>query len=157
MDEVSPCPSKPFIYGDRVIWAAPGQGETSSIRYIDADTGASGEFSPGTYVHDPEYNGEYYAWLNAPHSPGTALYTASAASDPMLVAEGVTEFGISEKFIAYGKDDAVFIYVFETGQSYRITPEREDALFLGVSGGTVLWMDVTSRERDIIKYAVPPL
>ena len=149
--------SMPYFFGDLVLWAAPGTGDASVIKYINIETGATGEFSPGTYVHDPEYNGEYYAWLNAPHSPEAALYTANTASDPMLVAEGVTEFAISEKFIAYGLDEAVYVYVFETGSSYRITPEREDALFLGVSDGAVFWMDVTSRERDIIKFTVPPL
>ncbi len=149
--------SMPYFYGDLVLWAAPGSGDSSVIKSINAETGAMGEFDPGTYVHDPAYNGKYYAWLDAPHSPDAALYAADTASDPVLIARGVTEFGISDKFIAYGLDGAVFIYVFETGQSYRITPEREEALFLGVSGGTVMWMDVTSRERDIIKYAIPPL
>lgn len=149
--------SKPFIYDTRVIWAAPGREDNSVIRYIDIETGSTGEFDPGTFVHDPEFNGRYYAWIDAPHSPDASLYTADTAGDPMLVAKGVTDFGISEKYIAYGKDNAVYIYLFETGNSYCITPEREDAQFIGVSGGTVLWMDVTSRERDIIKFAIPPL
>lgn len=149
--------SMPFIFGSRVLWAVPGVGENSAIRYVDIETGEAGEFNPGTFVHDPEYNGRYYAWLDAPHSPEASLYVADTAGDPMLVATGIAQFGISEKFVAYGKDDAVYIYVFETGNSYRITPERETAQFLGVSGGTVFWMDVTSRERDIIKYAIPPL
>ena len=76
---------------------------------------------------------------------------------PVAAAEGVVEFGIAENFVAYGKDEAVWIYVFENGKSYRLTPERENTQFLGVSGGYVMWMDVTSRERDIIKYALPPL
>ena len=63
----------------------------------------------------------------------------------------------ASNFVAYGKDEAVWIYVFENGKSYRLTPERENTQFLGVSGGYVMWMDVTSRERDIIKYALPPL
>ena len=75
----------------------------------------------------------------------------------VAAAEGVVEFGIAENFVAYGKDEAVWIYVFENGKSYRLTPERENTQFLGVSGGYVMWMDVTSRERDIIKYALPPL
>ena len=68
-----------------------------------------------------------------------------------------TDLAAKPEFVAYGKDEAVWIYVFENGKSYRLTPERENTQFLGVSGGYVMWMDVTSRERDIIKYALPPL
>lgn len=45
----------------------------------------------------------------------------------------------------------------KTGRATGSRPERENTQFLGVSGGYVMWMDVTSRERDIIKYALPPL
>ena len=68
-----------------------------------------------------------------------------------------TDLAAKPEFVAYGKDETVWIYVFENGKSYRLTPERENTQFLGVSGGYVMWMDVTSRERDIIKYALPPL
>ena len=69
----------------------------------------------------------------------------------------MVEFGISDSFIAYGKDEAIWIFVFETQKTYRLTPEREHAQFLGVSGGYIMWMDVTSRERDIIRYAKLPI
>ena len=109
------------------------------------------------YVHDPETNGKYYAWLAGPHGPSAKLYVWDGSGTPVAAAEGAGEFGIAENFVAYGKDEAVWIYVFENGKSYRLTPERENTQFLGVSVGYVRWMDATSRERDIIKYALPPL
>ena len=74
----------------------------------------------------------------------------------MLIDSGVAEFGISKDYIAYGKDEAVWVYIFASGQIYRITPERESTQFLGTSGGYIMWMDVTSRERDVIRYALLP-
>ena len=151
--------SYPYFAEGRLIWAAEDSAneDFSAIKYIDLDSASIHEYRPGVPVHDPEYNGRYYAWLDSHHTEDAVLYASDGEGKPFVVAEGVVEFGISDRFIAYGKDSAVYIYAFENGKTYRITPEREIAQFLGVSGGTVMWMDVTSRERDIIKYAIPPL
>ena len=66
------------------------------------------------------------------------------------------EYGLSEHFAAYSKNEAIYVYFFDIGKSIQITPdiERERTQLLGVSNGVVIWMDVTSRERDVMKYAV---
>ena len=149
--------SMPFIADGKLLWSEEsGSGTSSMIKYYDLENGTQGEYRTGVYVHDPEYNGRYYAWLDSHHSEDTGLYV-SDGTENFLVARGVAEFGISDKFVAYGLDNAVYIYLFENKTSYRITPEREDTQFLGTTGGTVMWMDVTSRERDIIKFAIPPI
>lgn len=151
--------SMPSFGANRVLWAAEDSSDlsSSSIRYIDLSSSSISEYHPGVYVHDPEYNGKYYAWLDAHHAEDTKLYVSDGVNAPFAVETGVTEFGLADDFVAYGKENVVYIYIFETGLTYRMTPEREEAQFLGVSGGAVLWMDVTSRERDIIKFAFPPL
>ena len=151
--------SIPSFGGGCLCWAAEDSSmpSLSSIRYISLDSSTVYEYRPGTYVHDPEYNGKYFAWLDSNHAEGTNLYVSDTASEPELIASGVTEFGLSDSFIAYGVDNAVYMYVFDNGLTYRVSPERETTQFLGVSGGAVMWMDVTSRERDIIKFAFPPV
>lgn len=151
--------SMPYFENGKLIWAGEDstRARCSSINYISLNETSIGELYPGVYVHDPETNGKYYAWLDGPHGPSAKLYVWDGSGTPVAAAEGVVEFGIAENFVAYGKDETVWIYVFENGKSYRLTPERENTQFLGVSGGYVMWMDVTSRERDIIKYALPPL
>ena len=150
--------SIPTFGGGKLVWAAEETGNTySMIRTIGLDGSPLYEYKPGTYIHDPQFNGKYYAWLNAPHSDGVSLYLSDGMDVPFVLAKNVTGFGLSDKFIAYGVDEAVYIYVFENQKTYRISPERELTQFLGVSDGTIIWMDVTSRERDIIKYAIPPV
>ena len=58
--------------------------------------------------------------------------------------------------MVYSKAETIYVYVFEDAASYRITPEGEKAQFMGVSGDVAFWMDVTSRERDIMKFAPIP-
>lgn len=150
--------SIPDLSGGKLVWACPGGADGSSIvRTADLESGDISEFKAGGYVHDPEYNGRVYAWLDSHHAPGARLVISDGMNPPVTVAENVVEFGLADDFVAYGRDEAVFVYVFSTGESYRINPSWQKALFLGVSGGAVMWMDVTSRERDIIKFVIPPM
>lgn len=149
--------SMPSLSSGRLVWSAPASTNDSTVKFIDLSTGAGSEFRPGIFVHDPQFNGEYYAWLDSPHADNTKLYISDGATGSNRIAEDVIEFGLSERFIAYSVEDAVYMYVFEYGETYRLTPENESAQLLGVSDGTVFFMDVTSRERDIIKYIVPAL
>lgn len=48
------------------------------------------------------------------------------------------------------------VFSFAEGKIYRVTQEYESALLLGVSDDYVVWMDVTSRERDIVKFTKIP-
>lgn len=155
--------SMPSLVDGIVAWAAEDNvyhedGRTTSvIKYLKITDATISEYHPDVYVHDPEYNGTYFAWLDAHHSENTKLYYSDGVTAPVIIDTGVVEFGLSDTYIAYGKGNAVWVYVFQNGKSYRITPERENAQFLGVSGGCIMWMDVTSRDRDIVKYTKLPI
>ena len=164
--------SKPSLNGGQLIWAEPsssqGDSDLSCIRYMSlAGTGASGNgiYTPGTFVHDPKSSGEYTAWLSDVHSSNSQLYGVKGLSgDPILIDSEVVDFGIGSDFVAYSRTDystdpanqAIFLYMFETESIYRLTLEYESGQLLGVSGDYVIWMDVTSRERDIVKYIKIP-
>ena len=161
--------SKPCLQGGRLLWADPanaeGDSDLSRISYMAITASTISTYAPGTFVHDPKSSGKYTAWLSDVHSSGTQLYgVADLAGEPTLIDSGVVDFGIGSDFVAYSRSDAsvtpsaqsIFLYMFETGGIYRLTHDYESAQFLGVSGDYVLWMDVTSRERDIVKFAVIP-
>jgi hypothetical protein len=151
--------SRPDFRNGVLIWAdvdtedAGQSGSTSTINSISISDSTVKPYKPGTYVHDPEYNGNFYAWLTNNHGPQTELYFSNGYIEPVKVDTGVVEFGMGSDFLAYSKDETIWVYLFDKRKSYRLTPDRERAQFLGVSENKVLWMDVTSRERDIIKFA----
>ncbi|OQB20548.1 MAG: hypothetical protein BWY11_02304 [Firmicutes bacterium ADurb.Bin182] len=151
--------SQPDFKDGLLVWADADtvdmqqSGTTSTLYSIRLSDSTVKPYKPGTYVHDPEYNGSGFAWLSGHHGPGTELYYSKGFGMPVKVDEGVVEFGMGSDFIAYCKDETMWVYLIGKGRSYRLTPERERAQFLGVSDDKVLWMDVTSRERDIMKFA----
>lgn len=153
--------SKPCMVQGRLLWAdsaaAEDGSDTSCISYIDLTSSTVRTYNPGTFVHDPKSSGSYAAWLSDVHSSATQLYgSIGLAGAPFLIDSGVVDFGIGSDFVAYARGEAIYVYMFETKGIYRLTPEYEYAQFLGVSGDYVMWMDVTTRERDVIKFAAIP-
>lgn len=147
-----------IVFADITSEAAGTEAEQtiSAIYSLTLSDESFSPYMPGTYVHDPLTNGKQWIWRNGNHGPGDDLYLMQNGAAPKLLAEDITDYGISEQFAAYSKNEAIYVYFFDDGTAVQITPdiERERTQLLGVSNGVVIWMDVTSRERDIMKYAV---
>ncbi len=128
---------------------------TSAIYKVIISSGITSVYSPGTFVHDPLTNGKHWVWRDGLHGEGNNLYYSNGEAPPKMIAESIIDYGLCDTFVAYSKDESIYVYLFDGGITARITPEaeRERTQLLGVSGGSVIWMDVTSRERDIMKYA----
>jgi hypothetical protein len=147
-----------IIYADadsNVTEAELDEAQVSAIYSVQRSVGKTSVYTPDTYVHDPMTNGRQWIWRNGSHGVGDDLYWTQSAQRPKLLAEDIVEYGLSDTFAAYSKDESIHVFFFDDGSSTVITPpaERERAQLLGVSNGVVIWMDVTSRERDIMKYA----
>lgn len=153
--------SKPDLSEGQLLWADPamadGGSDVSLISYIGLEESTIRSYAPGTFVHDPKSSGAYTAWISDVHSNNSQLYyVAGLSGTPVLIDNGVVDFGIGPGFAAYSRGENVYVYIFETRKIYRLSQEYEAAQFLGCSGGYVMWMDVTSRERDIVKYIAIP-
>lgn len=153
--------SLPSLRNGVLAWAdtdssGGSDSKTSSIYSIAIESSTVKVYNPSTYVHDVESDVPYTAWLDAHHSQDADLYYSYNGSAPILIDEGVVEFGLGSHFIAYSKNESIWVYMFDSNKSYRVSPEHELSQFLGVSDDKVCWMDVTSRERDIIEFARIP-
>ena len=150
--------SLPSLMNGILVWADAddeyvNEKGTSAIHSISINASSINTYLPETYVHDPEGNGTYFAWLDGNHGPDTKLYYSKRGGNPIEVDSGVVEFGLGSNFIAYGKDEQIYVYLLDRGKTYLLTEEWEAGQFLSVSDDKVFWMDVTTRERDILKYA----
>lgn len=153
--------SKPSLNNGLLLWADLDDSAMTSLTSVICSVTLNGSpsiktYRPGTYVHDPISNGEYTAWLDGNHGPDTSLYFTKDFGLPVKIDEGVVDFGLSTNFIAYSKNSSIYVYMIKDLKTYRITPETEQAQFLGVSDAKIIWMDVTTRERDIVKFAPIP-
>lgn len=158
--------SAPYMKDGTLIWAAESaevyeDGRLASmIKHIELGGAGIKDYAVDTYVHNPQTNGKYFVWMDSHYGSGATLYYSGPAEGdrltPHAIASGVVDYAIDEHFVAYTVDEVVYVYLFKSGRSFRITPERELAQLLGASEGRVIWMDVTTRETDVLKYAVIP-
>lgn len=158
--------SVPYMHEGTLIWAAEGSqryedGRMSSvIKHIDIGSSGIKDYNVDTYIHDPEFNGRFFVWIDAHHSENSTLFVGEVQDDNTIkskvIANGVVDYAIDDAFVAFSIDEDIFIYLFDSGKTFRVTPERELAQLLGASEGYVIWMDVTTRERDVLKFAKIP-
>ncbi len=163
--------SAPDISGDYITWSGPdpeqteeerAQGETSGIFWVDLNTDVGGDeiepnvYRPGTYVHEPHFDGENFIWIDSNKSFNSNLYFRPLDGEATVIAQGVTTYALGDGIVVYGKDEAVWVYVIETGETCRLTSANETGIMPTVQGRTVVW-DTTSvdgENRDLVRYKV---
>ena len=162
--------SAPYVYEDTIVWADhdPTQteedkanGEKSAIYYLQLKTDESGYFqdpkyyTPGTYVHEPLYNGDVFVWLDANKSPKSNLYIGRVGEEPIKIGEDITTYSIGDGIVVYGKDQAVWVYVIATGELCRLTSEGEMGMLPSVTKRTVVWYNLTAdSEKDVLRFKI---
>lgn len=157
--------SAPCIYDDTIVWSSPSA-TTPNVSDIctlklDQDTVEENDqlnvqkFSPGTYVHEPVYNGRYYAWIDGNKSPNAKLYLSDGTQPPKVVAEGVTTYSLGDGILVYGHSRQVWVYVLETGETCQLTSSGDLGMLPEAYGRTVVWYDTTTGTgNDTLRYKI---
>lgn len=152
--------SRPSAGNGQLIWAeadpsvAQDSGPKSVIRYIDLERNAgTGTYQANMYVHDPVTNGKDWAWIDGDHAEGAKLYLSVGRGEPVLVAENVLTYGISDDFLAYNRNNSIYVYFLEDGYEQIVTPASESAMLADVSSDKVIWFETGILSRDVLKYA----
>jgi hypothetical protein len=162
--------SSPCVYETTIVWADrdPTQteedkqnGEKSAIYYLELKTDAAGSFAepqyycPGTYVHEPLYNGDVFVWLDANKSPRSNLYIGRAGEEPEKIASDVTTYSIGDGIVVFGKSEAVWVYVIDTDELCRLTSPGEKGILPKVTKRTVVWYNLSAdSEKDVLRFKI---
>jgi len=160
--------SRPSICEDEMIWidSYDEVEDVTTLKAYKLQDGIAFEQSPYTinsYVFDPVTNGEVIAFLNTQRSLDGDLMVSVGGGEPVVVATGVLNFSLGDHFIAYTKDEAVYVYYWEDGSTGRLSNSNSKALLASVTEDVVLWYDITDgiigekqKDRDVIKMATVP-
>lgn len=154
--------SKPHLSGKQLVWADVDTENstgsmTSQICIMNTESGEFLSYKPGTYAHDPKSNGDkYIAWITGNHGTDSELYISYDMGEAEKIAEGVVDFYMDENYLAYQKDEMVYVYIFSTKAQYRVSKSGQCVQLIGASGGCVMWSDVSSRMREVPQYIVIP-
>lgn len=140
--------SNPYVYGHTLLYVAPD----GALTVLDLETGESKTIDVGVpYVHDPQMNADGIAFLDSDHAAdGRVLWYDG--SKTVEVVSGAVDFALGEGFIAYSRYDKNYVYYYGDGATLSATREDETAMLLAAGGKTMVWMDVTWRDKDIMEY-----
>ncbi len=128
---------------------------TSRVVELSLATGQEQFYEWGRYVYAPQKSGIYMAFLSSATGVNDNIYLSENGGTPVLLVEDVVNFAIGDGFLAYTKEDNVYVYVFEKAKTYRLNTDISKGLLSGADGRNVCWYDVTNKKDvDIVKYAV---
>lgn len=152
--------SAPFMSDESVIFVQPS-GETplkkdtsgsmdAEIRIIPLkDNGDSQSvfFLPDTYVYDPMIQGDNIIFIDGNRDENSRLMLCTKDNDtytaPEVIAQGVLNYKVGDGFVAYTKDEGIYIYYFEDASTGRLSSDNTRALLSSANGKDVVWYDVT--------------
>lgn len=156
--------SKPDINNNTVVFAATSSkdeknGAIYSI-YIGGKETEPYVYETDTYVHNPKTNGTAAVWIDTNGTSSSNLYYTENVRNnderPVKIADGVTEYGIGDNFIAYNKGNSIYLYFPTDDETYKLLPENEYGVIMSVNGNALTWLNTTysTRSKDEIKYVI---
>lgn len=117
-------------------------------------------FTPGVSVVDPKIWGDSVVFVDS-YADGNKLYKCTKQGDsygaPAVIAENVVNFDVGDGYVAYTKDEAVYISYLNDGSFGRLTNESKRVLLASACGKNVAWYDITDLSgANIVFYAQVP-
>ena len=165
--------SAPYMSDDRIVYVQPS-GESQLLEGSSASTEAeivvmplaqNGDankilFRPGVSVLDPMISGNNIVFIDT-YADSNKLYLCSKEGDtysaPSVIAENIVNYSVGDGFVAYTKDEAVYIYYFADQSSGRLTTDSSRVLLSSVCGKNVAWYDIADLSgANIVFYAQVP-
>ena len=140
--------SKPFLYGDTLLYVAPD----GALVALDLRTQKS-ETVPveASYVHDPRMNADGIAFLDSDHAQDGHILWYDGRKTVEVVG-GAVDFALGDGFIAYSRYNKNYVYYYADGTTFCTTRSDESAMLLGGGEDVIVWMDVTWRDKDIMEF-----
>lgn len=147
---------------DALVWSqvtgASTSGGEKSIIYtlkLDGSSTVPEEYNPNMFVYSPTKQGDYLFFLDKAPGNDTGLYMSKAGGTPESIATGIINYKLGDGYVAYTKDDAVYLYFYVSGTTASMNSKNTRGLLASVYGDRVCWYDITDgfAERDVVKYA----
>lgn len=130
----------------------------SELIVYDIATGEETTIMPGKLVSAPKVHGDYVAFLSMSTGYSKDLYLGKKDELPSLVETDVLNMCMGDGWLAYTKDDDVYICPLDTRASYKINTDLSHGYLSAASDDYVCWYDITGGydSIDVVKYAEIP-
>lgn len=104
-------------------------------------------YRPGTHVYDPMIDGDDIVFLDGNRDDTCNLLHSKKSGDtystPKVIEQGVLNYKVGDGYVAYTKDEGVFIYYFKDGSKGRLSSDSTKAMLWSANGKNVIWYDIS--------------
>lgn len=99
-------------------------------------------------------NGLQTAILRGGDEEGGELLLIDSKGDVLQITTQCGGFAVCETFLVYTVRQRNLVYFFSDGYTFDITREQDASLLLAAGRKSLVWQNVSWRDRDIIEYMV---
>jgi hypothetical protein len=165
--------SAPYMSDNQIIYVQPygesqlldGSSASTESEIVVMPLAQNGDaskmlFRPGISVLDPMISGDNIVFIDT-YADTNKLYLCTKQADtysaPIVIAENIVNYSVGDGYVAYTKDEAVYIYYLADKSLGRLTAESTRALLTSTCGKNVAWYDITDLSgANIVYYAQVP-
>ncbi len=129
---------------------------TGTLKRIVLGDGSSyyENYNLGDKVFEPKTNGKDIVFATDRDITGGALMLSTGGGEPFMIAEGVLNYDVGDGYVAYTKDDKVYICYTNQQNTYPLTSDITKSLMVSVNGKGITFYDITDGSLDeVVKYA----
>ncbi|MDL2238372.1 hypothetical protein LJC56_11215 [Christensenellaceae bacterium OttesenSCG-928-K19] len=131
-----------------LVWSEyrpDGGGTSATLKRIvfSGDTSRFENYDLGTDVYEPKTNGKDIVFATTRDITSGNLMLSTGGSEPVKIAENVLNYDLGDNFVAYTKDDTIYISYTNQQKTVAITTEITKNLLVSVTGNGITYYDIT--------------
>lgn len=127
--------------------AASMEAEIVVMPLVDGGDSKATFYRPGMYVYEPMIDGDDIVFLDGNRDDTSNLMHCKKSGDtyttPQVIEQGVLNYEVGDGYVAYTKDEGVYIYYFKDGSKGRLSSDTTRAMLWSANGKNVVWYDIT--------------
>ncbi len=151
-------------YGESQVLEGSSASTEAEICVIPLKEGADAQrilFRPGVPVFDPMIDGDNIVFIDTNRDEKARLLLCTKQGDtysqPTQIAEGVVNYAVGDGYVAYTKDEGIYLYYFADKSTGRLTSESTRSFLASANGKDVVWYDITALGgANVVFHALVP-
>ncbi len=147
------------VSANDIVWAEYKEDKdgvvTGALKRIvlDGDKSYYENYNWGMNVFEPKTNGKDIVFATDRNIVGGDLMLSTGGGEPLKLAENVLNYDIGDGYVAYTKEDKVFLIFTNQQNTHEVTSDITKNLLVSVNGRGFTFYDITDGSLDeVVKY-----
>lgn len=140
-----------------LVWSEYGPDGSAVLKRIVFTSGSARyeNYDLRMNVFEPKTNGRDIVFTTERVPTSGSLMLSTNGGEPVMIADHVTNYAIGANFVAYTKEDRVYVCFTNEQNAFALTSERSRALLCSVDDTWMTLYDVTDRvlTDEVVMYA----